>query len=486
MQNDEISCFDAIRALAFMGDMSMGQPTDHSVKVAWIAHQIAEGLGFSEEQCDLVVQVALLRWVGCTANATEVAEVMSDDVRGRGELLALRLQAIKVLVPPNQIVSRTRAISAIHCEVAIIIAKTLGLSSSVQEALGALFETWDGNGHPHNLKGAKIPIAALIVVLAGDIEVFTREYGVAEAMHMLQLRADIVYPQYLADFVVIHLQEWFSRLSEPDGTAVNFETSSDSHAVNLSLLADVIDLKLPWLTGNSRAVALLADVVAAGLNLPIVSRNCIRRSALIHGLGRVSVPNSVWNQTGSFSTADWEKVRLCPYWTSRAAAQIKSLTHEAEIASYAYERLDSSGYFRAASINSTPIEFRILPVVTTWLALQSPRPWRDRMSVESAINHMQQQVFLKRFDQSVVDTVLGVSARIEFPRFAIKPSVNILSPRELEILRCIGQGDNNKSAARTLGISPATVRTHVESVFRKLECNSRAAAILKASTLGLL
>ncbi|MES2103514.1 MAG: LuxR C-terminal-related transcriptional regulator, partial [Pseudomonadota bacterium] len=57
---------------------------------------------------------------------------------------------------------------------------------------------------------------------------------------------------------------------------------------------------------------------------------------------------------------------------------------------------------------------------------------------------------------------------------------------ELDVLRCVSQGENNKTAARTLGLSPATVRTHMENVFRKLECNSRAAATLKASTLGLL
>jgi DNA-binding NarL/FixJ family response regulator len=39
---------------------------------------------------------------------------------------------------------------------------------------------------------------------------------------------------------------------------------------------------------------------------------------------------------------------------------------------------------------------------------------------------------------------------------------------------------------RALQMSPSTVRTHMESVFRKLECSTPAAATVKASTLGMI
>ena len=41
-------------------------------------------------------------------------------------------------------------------------------------------------------------------------------------------------------------------------------------------------------------------------------------------------------------------------------------------------------------------------------------------------------------------------------------------------------------ALEALGIGPGTVRTHVESILKKLGCTTRAAAILKAATLGLI
>ena len=54
-----------------------------------------------------------------------------------------------------------------------------------------------------------------------------------------------------------------------------------------------------------------------------------------------------------------------------------------------------------------------------------------------------------------------------------------LTPRELEVLAAIGNGLSNKAAARRLGISPHTVKFHLESLFRKLDAKSRAEAVAK-------
>ncbi len=55
----------------------------------------------------------------------------------------------------------------------------------------------------------------------------------------------------------------------------------------------------------------------------------------------------------------------------------------------------------------------------------------------------------------------------------------LLTPREIEVLAAIGNGFSNKAAARRLGISPHTVKFHIESLFRKLGAGSRAEAVAK-------
>jgi DNA-binding CsgD family transcriptional regulator len=61
-----------------------------------------------------------------------------------------------------------------------------------------------------------------------------------------------------------------------------------------------------------------------------------------------------------------------------------------------------------------------------------------------------------------------------------------LSPRECEILAQLAAGQSNKEMARTLGISPNTVKTHVARVYEKLEVQRRVQAIEKARWLALI
>lgn len=67
-----------------------------------------------------------------------------------------------------------------------------------------------------------------------------------------------------------------------------------------------------------------------------------------------------------------------------------------------------------------------------------------------------------------------------------EPARPLLTPRELEILACLGEGMSNKAVARRLGISAHTVKFHLEAVFTKLGATSRAEAVAKGLRRGLI
>jgi HD-GYP domain-containing protein (c-di-GMP phosphodiesterase class II) len=220
--------------------------------------------------------------------------------------------------------------------------------------------------------------------------------------------------------------------------------------------------------------------VAAGSRLgldPTAARRT-GAAALLHGIGRAALPNALWNKQAPLTRAEHEQIRLAAYWTSRAARELGGLAAEADLASWVFERVDGSGHFRGLAPQST--EAQLLTAAASWVALRSARPWRPAFDEADATRILRDDARAGRYDGDVVEALLGAPA----PRR--EATSTLLSPRELDVLRAIAHGASNKEAAQQLGISPATVRTHLEHVFEKLACSSRAAATLKGVALGLL
>jgi response regulator RpfG family c-di-GMP phosphodiesterase len=481
-----VRVYDAVKALAFIGDLSMGQPTDHSLRTAWLAMQLARAAGCGDALAMTCAEVALLRWSGCTANAAGFADVLGDDVASREAMLAHRPDWSKPLAPQS-IDTAIAPLAHIHCEVSGEVARILRLTRDTEIALRHIFEAWDGTGLPERLSGAAVPQTVFVVSLAGDLEIFSRVYGLTNALALIAQRADTRYPGELVALMAAHAQHWLDTLEHIGAAELDAAilTPHMEAITSAELIADVIDLKLPWMTGYSRAVAHAAAACCARLGGTETSQGTLYAAGLIHGIGRAAVPNAVWETPGRLSAAAWERVRLVPYWTSRAGKQTGSLAHAAELASYAYERLDGSGYFRGVSAEALPHDARVLSAAVAYVALGARRPWRDALPAAEVAQRLRVEVQEGRWDGEVVEALL--ETRDAPPRSVrVRHSTARLSSREIDVLRSISRGASNKETARELDLSPSTVRTHVESVFRKLECSTRAAATLKASALGLL
>lgn len=65
-------------------------------------------------------------------------------------------------------------------------------------------------------------------------------------------------------------------------------------------------------------------------------------------------------------------------------------------------------------------------------------------------------------------------------------SSDLVSGRELEVLRCLSRGLTTKQIAVELYISENTVKTHIRHILEKMEVNNRAEAVTKALQMGLI
>ena len=299
--------------------------------------------------------------------------------------------------------------------------------------------------------------------------------SVAEAFDR---RADDVFAELEAGSV------WDAVLeAEPAPTVTIPEWRIDELA---EALADVVDLKSPYFLGHSRGVARLAEQAAAHLGLGDDESTAVRRAGLLHDLGRVGVSNLVWDKPGPLTAAEWEQVRLHAYHTERILARSPVLEPYAQTAGMHHERVDGSGYHRAATAAAIPVAARILAAADVFQALTETRPHREAFSPEQAAKEVEAMVAAGALDPEAARAVCEAAGVALRRGRASGPWPAGLTDREVEVLRLLARGLTKKEIAKTLVIAPGTVHTHTVHIYEKLGVSTRAGVALFALEHGLV
>ena len=511
----QIRLVECIAPLSLATDLGMGQPMEQALRTCLLSIALGQAAGLSDEALSDTYYLALLRFIGCTSDAHEQAISAGGDeiayfagvapvlMGETPELLGFHLRHFAEdhpLLPRLRLLGGAlaagnrdvRRMIATHCEVARMLAGRIGLRPAIGEGVGHVFERWDGKGLPGELAGDAIPIAVRIVVVARDVDVLNRVGGWAFVADRLRRRRARAYDPNLVDALLADGEGWVAGLeadstweavlaAEPGAPMTVSEARVDTV---LGALADFADIKSPFTIGHSRGVATLAEQAARVRGLAEPEVVDIRRAGLVHDLGRVGVPNGVWDRPGPLSTADWERVRLHAYFSERILARMATLQRLARLAGAHHERLDGSGYQRGSTAAHLSPGQRILAAADCYQAMSQTRPYRPALTPEAAAAELRDEVASGRLDQEAVNAVLEAAGFARAARRRAWPAG--LTDREVEVLRLICRGGSNRIVARELSISPKTVGRHVENLYNKIGVSSRAAAALFAIQHNLL
>lgn len=126
------------------------------------------------------------------------------------------------------------------------------------------------------------------------------------------------------------------------------------------------------------------------------------------------------------------------------------------------------------------------------IAILTARP--DAVIVEHAKQWGALGVISKRSDlmhlQSVCEKILQGGKHYEKESFdgAVSSALamNTLTPREIEVLRVLAEGEENRNICQFLRISESTLKTHLKSLFQKLNVTNRTACVIKGLREGLI
>jgi HD-GYP domain-containing protein (c-di-GMP phosphodiesterase class II) len=503
---------ELLASLSLATDLGLGMPMEHVIRSCMLGLSLAEDVGLDESERAAVYYVALLAWLGCHADSHEQAAWFGDDIALRAEaqmidsagpeLAAFIVRRVGTGSPPWRRALRVGslllpgkggmpAMETTHCLVAGQFAMRLGLGPEVRDPLQHVFERWDGKGAPLKLAGEQIALAARIVVIADIVEAFRRAGGVEAAAEIAHRRAGGQFDPALAARVFENADALLGGLDQATGweQAIEAEPALAGRMTDVQLdsaleaVADFADLKTPYTTGHSRGVAERAADAARLAGLSEAAALELRRAGLLHDVGRIGVPNTIWDKPGPLTETEMERVRMHPYLTQRTFSRSTRLAELARLAAEHHERLDGSGYPRALSGGALSPEARLLAAADVYQAMTEPRPHRPAHDRDHIANELRGEVAAGRLDADAVDAVLGAAGH-RVPRRREGPAG--LTRREVEILVLLAYGLSSKAIADRLVITPKTVGNHVEHIYRKIGCSTRAAASLFAMQQGLL
>ena len=498
---------ELVAALSVATDLGTGQPLEHAVRSAVLAVRLGELAGASAEELADTYYVALLHASGCTSNGHEAGLLFGDDIAHRAafylidptkpeEVLEFYRSFVGLGRPPEirakmleqaieQAGPRARESLETMCEVAQRFAGWLGLRPSIKEALGYVFSRWDGLGLPA-AAGEQIPLSIRLLHVAKDASLFVSASGPERACAVLRDRSGSAYEPRLAELSAANLEQMLAELDELRlwDYALAIEPSppvwlhSKEIDAGFAAIAAITQLKSPWLREHCTAVAELAEAAAwrAGLDEDEVA--LVRRAALAHDLGRVGVPNAIWEKPSGLSFGEWERVRLHAHYTERAFAQSPALAHIGRIAGAHHERCDGSGYHRGTRSSDLDRPSCIIAAADCYVAMLEARPHRPALGAAEAEATLLRDAAEGRLEQQAVSAVLAAAGHsVSEPPRDLPAG---LTPRELEVLLTLVRGASNQEIADALGISAKTVGHHVQHIYEKAGVRTRAAATMWA------
>jgi HD-GYP domain-containing protein (c-di-GMP phosphodiesterase class II) len=378
-----------------------------------------------------------------------------------------------------------------HCTLGSQFAEQIGLDEAVCVAIRQGYEQWDGKGYPSHLRGEEICLPARLVQLAGPVEVVARRRGVEAAVTVARRHRGTQFDPAVVNLFCSRAPELLDGLDQASdwdavlGTGPELSRRVSGAALDqvLEAMADLVDLKSPYLAGHSRGVANLASAAARAAGYPDDDVAVLRRAGLIHDLGRLGVSNAIWDKPGPVTEAESERVRLHPYLTDRMLARVDALSRSREIAARHHERLDGSGYPRGLTAATLTPPDRLLAAADVYHAMTEPRPHRAPLGPGPASRELRAEVTGGRLDSEAAEAVLAaaghrVPARRSWP--------GGLTTREVEVLGLLARGQSNREIARALVVTPKTAANHIEHIYAKIGVSSRAAATLYATQHGLM
>ena len=194
----------------------------------------------------------------------------------------------------------------------------------------------------------------------------------------------------------------------------------------LVALAKEVEKKDSHTQEHCQRIESLSMLVGEKMKLPPDRLELLIYAALLHDIGKITIPNHILKKTGPLTREEWQQIEKHPS-AGRAIIEKTFLKDAGPIIEQHHERYDGTGYPSGQKGDEILVEARIIAVVDAFDAMGSDRPYRKAMTNDEVVAELK-RCSGTQFDPKVVDVLLDVISTYppgvrfgEYKRFRQKP-----------------------------------------------------------------
>jgi diguanylate cyclase (GGDEF)-like protein len=184
------------------------------------------------------------------------------------------------------------------------------------------------------------------------------------------------------------------------------ERVAESYHSMVRSLAVALEARDGYTGEHSDAVERLAVAVAGRLGLDRAQLADVQSAALLHGIGKIGVPDRLLHKPGRLEADEWALVHEHPAIGEGILRPLPGFEAVATAVRHAHESWDGHGYPDGLAGEAIPLASRIVLACDAWHALGSERPYRAAMAPDEARAELRRCAG-SQFDPSVVDALLA-------------------------------------------------------------------------------
>ena len=179
----------------------------------------------------------------------------------------------------------------------------------------------------------------------------------------------------------------------------------DSAHAALGAFARAVEAKCPYTLGHTERVTDLAVRLGARVGLSAAERETLRRGAMLHDIGKISVPDAILNKPARLTAEEFALIQRHPCEGVRIVEPLRSLRSALPLIRWHHEKLNGTGYPDGLTGDRIPKPVRVLAVADVFDALASDRPYRPALSPAECLVVLRKEAADGGLDPEVVEAL---------------------------------------------------------------------------------